>query len=159
MRDIYTFLGSLGIDYEKHDHPAVYTCEQADKYYSEDHGGRSKNLFLRNKKGNAHYLVILESKKRLNLKTLAYILDEDKLSFASEERMMKHLKITPGAVSPFALINNENNEVEVIVDEDLLQHEKLHYHPNVNTATLVLSSGDFVKFLASTGNPIRFEKL
>lgn len=160
MADIYKILADLEVEYDKHDHPPFFTCAQADAFY-EDHlqGGKSKNLLLRNRAGNKHYLVIMESDKHLDLKALQELLGESKLSFASPERLMKHLKLTPGAVSPFGLINDEEKAVEVIVDEGLMANDFLHYHPNVNTSTLVISSQDFKKFLAWTGNKVRFEKL
>ena len=154
MKDIYETLNQLNIEYIKHDHPAVYTCEEAEKYYGNIKGGKSKNLFLRNKKGDKHYLLVMEAEKRVDLKGLGMKLNESKLSFASEERLMKYLGLTKGAVSPFGLINDEGKVVTVVVDNDLMKHDYLHYHPNVNTATLELSREDFKKFLEEMGNKI-----
>ena len=159
MANIFEVLQELNIDYEEHKHPAVYTCEEADKFYSNIQGGKSKNLFLRNKKGDKHYLVMVKSSKKVDLKRLGTRLNESKLGFASPERLMKYLGLTSGAVSPFGLINDTNNEVEVIVDEDLMKSNKLHFHPNVNTATLVISRDDFRRFLEWTGNTIKYFKI
>lgn len=154
MKDIYEVLDSLGIEYTKYEHPAVYTVEEAKKV---DRGlgkdvSRTKNLFLRNKKGNKHYLVVLGAAKRANLESLVKDLDESDLSFASPERMMKYLGLTPGSVSPFGLINDLESQVQVIVDEGLLKFPKQGFHPNINTATLVITTDDFKKFLESTQN-------
>lgn len=152
MPDLYHILVDLKIEYIKHDHPAVFTCEEADEFYKDVPGGKSKNLFLRNKKGSKHYLVIVESSKKVDIKQVAQLVGEKDLGFASPERMMKYLGVTPGSVTPFGLINDVNKEVVVLVDADLWKHDRLHYHPLVNTATLELSREDFKKFLDWCGN-------
>lgn len=156
MRDVYEVLDGLNIEYIKREHPAVFTCEEADEFYKDLDGGHSKNLFLRNRKGDKHYLVVIESSKTVDLKALERSLEESKLSFASEERLMKYLGLSKGSVSPFGLINDLENEVEVLIDEDLLKYDKLHYHPNVNTATLEINRDDFKRFLDNCGNFVRF---
>lgn len=156
MSDIYGVLSELGISYEKHEHPAVFTVEEADAQYEHLTGGRSKNLFLRNKKGNRHYLLVVESNRPVDLRKLRVLLGESSLSFASPERLLKHLGLEPGSVSPFGLINDGGSEVIVVVDKELLRHELLHFHPNVNTATLTISSEDFGRFLAHRGNDVRY---
>lgn len=102
------------------------------------------------------YLVVVQAEKRVDLKGLAKKLEESKLSFGSPERMMHYLGLTPGSVSPFGLINDEEHLVHAIIDTDLLAQERVGFHPNVNTATLVLSSEDFKKYLASTRNTITY---
>lgn len=154
MNKVFQVLDDLQIDYQLIDHPPVMTCEEADEFHKPEQGGRSKNLFLRNRKGDKHYLVIIESHKQVDLKSLATKLNESKLSFASKERLETHLKLKAGSVSPFGLINDEEHEVIVVLDEDLLKHDKLHYHPNVNTQTVVLSTEDLLRFLESTNNKI-----
>jgi len=159
MSDIYKVLDELGIPVVKHEHPAVYTCEEADKFYEGIPGGKSKNLFLRSKKGDKHFLVIVESSKQVDLQKLGEIVGEPKLGFASPERMMKYLGLTPGSVSPFGLINDVRHEVNVVVDNALMEYEILHYHPNINTATLEISRDDFKKFLNWTTNSVQFVDL
>lgn len=159
MEDIYTILQKLNIQYEKFDHPAVFTVSEAAQYDRGIYAGKSKNLFLRNVKGDMHYLVVMQADKRLDLERLATLLNEKKLSFGSEERLLKYLGLTPGSVSPFGLINNTDKSVKVIIDNDLLKYEKLAYHPNVNTATLVITKEDLQKFLESTGNKIVYLNL
>lgn len=154
MKDIYQTLKNLEIDYQKYDHPAVFTVEDAEKYYSGIDAGESKNLFLRNKKGDQHFLVVVKSTKKVDLKRLEGLLGTDKLSFASPERMMKYLGLTPGSVSPFGLINDSEKAVFVVVDKDLLEYKKVAFHPNINTATLVISIEDFNKFLNWAGNKV-----
>jgi Ala-tRNA(Pro) deacylase len=153
---VYDVLDELGISYIRHEHPPVYTVEEAEKQWTEIIGAHCKNLFLRNKKGNRHYLVILEASKVANLKSLNNLLGEDRLSFASENRLMKYLDLETGAVSAFGLINDKENHVKVVIDKDLKRAEAVNFHPNVNTATVGISFPDFEKFLAWCGNPIRY---
>ena len=152
---VYEVLKSLEIPFEVHHHPPVYTVEEAEEHWETVKGTHCKNLFVRNKKGNRHYLVILESSKRADLKDLNRQLGEDRLSFASPERMMRFLGLEPGAVSPFGLINDSGKEVQVVVDKDLRTANWVSFHPNVNTATLTLSFEDFERYLEWCGNSLR----
>jgi Ala-tRNA(Pro) deacylase len=153
---VYDMLGELNISFIRHEHPPVYTVEEAEQHWQNIKGAHCKNLFLRNKKGKNHYLVIARSEKRVDLKALTNFLGEDRLSFASPERMMRYLGLEPGAVSPFGLINDRENEVVVIVDKDLKEASHVNFHPNVNTATVGITFVDFEKFLAHCGNSIRY---
>lgn len=152
---VYDILKELGIPYTRHEHPPVYTVEEAEQHWENITGAHCKNLFLRNKKGKKHYLVLVESRKRVDLKALTGRLGEDRLSFASPERMMRYLGLEPGAVSPFGLINDRENTVVVIIDQELKEASHVNFHPNVNTATVGITFSDFEKFLSHCGNPIR----
>jgi Ala-tRNA(Pro) deacylase len=152
-------LDRLGLSYVRHEHPPVFTVEDADKYWTDLRGTHCKNLFLRNKKGNRHYLVVAPTSRAVDLRALNRILQEDRLSFASPERLKRYLGLKPGSVSPFGLINDTAKEVRVILDEDLKNSSYLGFHPNINTATLDVSFADFEKFLAWCGNEVRFLRL
>lgn len=156
---VYEVLRKLGIAYVKHEHPPVYTVDQAEQYWEDIEGTHCKNIFLRNKKGKRHYLVILLSLKKADLNALERQLGEDRLSFASPERLMRYLGLEPGSVSPFGLINDSKKEVQVIIDRDLRRAEIVNFHPNVNTATVGIDFTDFEKFLAWCGNTIRYLQL
>lgn len=156
MKDIYQILKDLKINYQKIDHPAVYTVEDAQKYDKPADAAMTKNLFLRNRKGSKHYLVVLEASKRADLKKLAELLNEDDFSFASPERLLQYLGLTPGSVSPFGLINDTDKQVYVVVDNGLFKFGKQGFHPNTNTATLVITSEDFKKFLEYTKNQVTY---
>ncbi len=153
---VYDILEELEISYTKHEHPPVYTVEEAEQHWENITGAHCKNLFLRNKKGKNHYLVIAKSEKRVDLKALTSRLGEDRLSFASPERMMRYLGLEPGAVSPFGLLNDRENAVAVIIDQELKEASHVNFHPNVNTATVGIKFTDFEKFLAHCGNLIRY---
>jgi Ala-tRNA(Pro) deacylase len=153
---VYEVLKELEIPFIRHEHPPVFTVEQAVEHWKGVEGAHLKNLFLRNKKGSRHYLVIIECTKNADLRKLNEQLGEDRLSFGSPERLKRCLGLEPGAVSPFGLINDTNKEVIVIIDEDLKKTERVNFHPNVNTATVGISAADFEKFLDWAGNSVRY---
>lgn len=144
---LYEILDLLKIKYTRYEHPAIYTIEEANNLDIQISGGHCKNLFIRNRKGDVHYLVVLQDRKRVDLKALSKQIGSTQLSFASEERLFKYLKLTPGSVSPFGLINDIESEVIVLIDRDLINESIVNFHPNVNTATIGVSYEDFEKFL------------
>ena len=148
-------LRELGIDYTRHEHPAVATVEQAEAHWDGIDATHCKNLFLRNQKGNRHYLVVLTASKRADLKAVADQIGDGKLSFASPDRLMTHLGVTPGSVSPFAVINDRTHEVRVVLDRDFQTASRLAFHPNINTRTFTIAAADFTKFLEASGNAIQ----
>ncbi len=153
---VYDLLAGLGIVYDRREHPPVYTVEEAERHWAGISGAHCKNLFLRNKKGNHHYLVILLGSKKADLRRLEQELSEDRLSFASPERLLRCLGLQAGAVSPFGLINDLAKEVRVVIDQELRTYSRVNFHPNVNTATVGLSFLDFEKFLTWCGNTVQF---
>ena len=158
-KTVYEILEKQGIAYIRYEHPPVYTIEQAELYWAGISGAHCKNLFLRNKKGNHHYLVVLLGSKKADLRRLERQLGEDRLSFGSAERLKQYLGLEPGAVSPFGLINDAGKVARVIIDEDLKTYDRVNFHPNVNTATISFSLADFEKFLAFCGNTLRYIKI
>lgn len=156
---VYAALDALGIRYERYEHPAVFNSEDASKYWDPIPGTQCKNLFLRNKRGDRHYLVVLEISKRADLKDLVKVVGDDRLSFGSPERLMAKLGLTPGSVSPFALINDVDGSVCVLIDRELRDRERLIFHPNINTASVVVSWADLEKFLATRNNSVRIVAL
>lgn len=157
--ELYHLLDSLSINFEYHEHPPLATIEDAKIHWQNYNSGRCKNIFFRNHKGDRHYLVILEHLSKLDIHDLEKRLHQGKLSFASDQRLMKYLGVEPGSVSPFGLINDNEKNVHLFIDEKLNDFERLAFHPNVNTATLVISRTDFIKFLDHTGNTYEFLKL
>jgi Ala-tRNA(Pro) deacylase len=149
-------LDTLGIAYVRHEHPAAHTVAEAEVHWADIEAAHCKNLFLRNQKGDRHYLVILTHSKRADLRQVAVQIGDGKLSFASPERLMTHLGLAPGAVSPFGLLNDPHRHVRVFIDADLLRAGRITFHPNVNTVTLAIRVADFERFLAHIGHPVRF---
>lgn len=153
---MYDALRRLNVQWARHEHPPVFTVEEAQAHWAEIPATHCKNLLLRNKKGTAHYLVIVESSKRVDIGALATKLGEDRLSFASPERLASKLGLTPGSVSPFGLLHPGSRDVRVVIDADLRNASEIAFHPNVNTATIVLAWPDFERFLADRGNVVRY---
>ena len=150
MTDFFKFLDSHNIAYDRHDHPAVYTVEEADRLVPELPGAKTKNLFLRDDKGKRHFLVLVPSEKRVNLKALKEVLGVKRISFGSPGRLKKHLGIEPGAVSLLAVYNDGGHKVEVFMDRDLWAADTFLFHPLVNTSTLVIKKADIERFLEVT---------
>jgi len=154
--ELYDLLEKLEISFEYHEHPPVPTVEEAMKYWVGIDSGHCKNIFFRNHKGDRHYLVILYFNNQLNIKELEKKLRQGKLSFASDRRLMQYLGVTPGSVSPFGLINDQTRHVHLFIDKTLLDHDRLSFHPNTNTASLIIPREGLMKFLAYTGNCYEF---
>lgn len=156
---LYDILKDLTIPFDYIEHPPAPTIEIARQYWKDLEATHCKNLFFRNHKGNKHYLVILEHAQELDIHHLEKKLRQGKISFASAERMQKYLGVTPGSVSPFGLINDSENHVHVFLDEKLTKSERVSFHPNLNTASLVINFDDFVKFMNCAGNTYEFIRL
>lgn len=153
--DIYEFLTSHGIAYQRFDHPAVFTCEQANELRVPMPGKDTKNLFLRDEKGKRHFLVTVGHEKQVDIKALKKIFDVQKLSFGSPERLKTHLGVEPGSVTLLGLINDAAHAVEFYVDDAVWNADAVCCHPLTNTATLCIPHEGIVKFLAGTGHEPR----
>ncbi|MCD4695305.1 MAG: prolyl-tRNA synthetase associated domain-containing protein [Bacteroidales bacterium] len=157
--ELYKTLEKLNIAFEYYEHPPAPTIEEAKKYWKDLVATHCKNIFFRNHKGNRHYLVILEHTQALDIHDLEKRLKQGKLSFASPKRMMKYLGVTPGSVTPFGLINDKEKHVYLFLDENLKKSERISFHPNINTASLVIDFKDIERFLDWTGNSYEYLKL
>lgn len=152
-------LKELSIPFEIYEHQPLPTIEIAMEVWKDIDSTHCKNLFFRNHKGNRHYLVILESNHALDIHDLEKRLKQGKISFASQTRMDKYLGVQAGSVSPFGLINDSENHVYLFLDKNLQSSEKISFHPNINTASVVISFPDFIKYLTWTGNSYEFIEL
>ena len=153
--NIYKFLDHHQINYRRFDHPAVFTCDEAAQLVPEMPGIKSKNLFVRDRRGKRHILLIVPAEKVVDLKATSIALGVSGLSFASPERLMKHLGIEAGSVSFLSIYNNIENTVEVIFDKEIWNSEYLQCHPLINTSTLLISHADVVKILQLTNHKYR----
>jgi Ala-tRNA(Pro) deacylase len=153
---LYKILEELDISFTYYEHPAAPTIEEARKYWADIEATHCKNIFFRNHKGNRHYLVVLEHTRDLKIRELEQRLKQGKLTFASDERLMKHLGLTPGSVTPFGLINDTPNHVHLFLDKNLQKSERISFHPCINTASIVIAFSDFEKFLGWTGNSYEY---
>src|SRR5450432_1617276 len=150
--DIFEFLEAEGIAAERHEHPAVMTVEESLRLVPKLPGAKTKNLFLRDKKGARHFLVTVPHDRAVDLNALGGVIGATKIGFASSERILKHLGITPGSVSLLALANDGAGAVEFVIDRALWEAEAVQAHPLINTATMVLAHADLERFLAATGH-------
>jgi Ala-tRNA(Pro) deacylase len=158
MQNVFEFLDELGVLCKKYEHPAVFTVEEAQTHRPNTDFWENKNLFLRNKKGDKHYLVTLDKGKRLDLLQLGKELGE-KVGLASPERLLKYLNVTPGSVSPFGLLNDAEHAVLYILDKDALEQEYIGVHPNINTQTIVMKTSDFLRAIEAIGNIVLVTKM
>jgi Ala-tRNA(Pro) deacylase len=156
MPDLYKLLDENQIAYEHHDHPAVFTVADVERLVPPLPAVKTKNLFLRDKKGKRHFLVVVPAHKRVNIKALPGVVGADRLSFGSADRLKKYLGVDPGAVTLFAIINDPDHAVEVIIDEPLWGEDAFQFHPLVNTATLVISKDNLKRFLDVDGHEVKF---
>lgn len=149
-------LGLMGISFEMIEHDAAYTVEDMDRIGFDEKVTVCKNLFVRDqKKKPSHWLVVVHKDKRADLDSLAEQLGTKHLSFASADRLKRYLGLAQGEVTPLGVLNDANHEVTVVFDQDLKGKEHLGVHPNDNTATLILSCDDILKFVTGQGNPVR----
>ena len=141
-------LSGAGCDFHVVEHPPVYTIEEAMLAVPPVDGIKTKNIFVRDAKGNRHILVIVPHDKQIDLGALAKLLPSTKLSMGSAERLQRCLGVIPGAVSLFSLINDVDAAVELVVDEAVWQADRVQGHPLRNTATVSISHASLVSFLA-----------
>ncbi len=149
---VFQAFNELNISYQLYQHPPVYTVEEWEQYIGGEEGAVCKSLFLRNPKGDKHFLVIADHSTTIELKLLAKHLAEKQVSFASEKRLEQYLGLSRGAVSPFGLLNDGNQQVIVVLDAKLKRYNRLKFHPNINTETVTISYGDLEKFIQWHGN-------
>ena len=147
-------LDVLGIRHTTHHHPAVFTVAESTALRGELPGGHCKSLFLRDRKDGLWLIVLLEH-RQLVLKALADHLEAPRLSFGSPALLYSALGVAPGSVTPFALINDDERRVRVVLDREMLEMTPLNYHPLVNTATTAISPADLLKFIAASGHQPR----
>lgn len=149
------FLETHQIEFQRCEHPAVYTCEEADQLVPELPGARTKNLFLRDRRGKRHFLLIVRPEQTIDLRALSKQIESTPLSMASPERLKKHLGVEPGSVSFLSLIHEKSQAVEVIIDQAVWNASHITSHPMVNTATIVLSHRAVEQILQLTGHRYR----
>jgi Ala-tRNA(Pro) deacylase len=155
--DLFATLDRLGIAHPTVSHPAAFTVEDARALRGSVPGAHTKNLFLIDKKG-ALYLVVALEDAAIELKSLHRRLGASgRFSFGSAERLMATLAVEPGSVTPFAVINDVERRVVVVLDAAMMRHALLNYHPLRNTMTTSIGRDDLVRFLAATGHPPRIE--
>lgn len=151
-QDLFARLDGLGIRTETMSHAPVFTVEESKHLRGQLSGGHTKNLFLRNKKGRMWLVTCLEDRE-IDLKTLEATLESGRLSFGSADRLMRFLGVVPGAVTPFAAINDTGGAVQVALDRAMVtDYDILNFHPLDNAMTTAIAPNDLVRFLEATGH-------
>ncbi len=150
--DLFALLERLGMATTTMVHEAVFTVEESEKVTAQIPGGHTKNLFVKDRKDN-YYLIIAEQVARLDMNRLHPVIGaRGRLSFGKPEPMMEFLGIEPGSVTAFCVMNDHGNRVRVIIDEPLLEHDRINCHPLTNTMTTTISRDDLLRFLKETGH-------
>ncbi len=154
--DLLELLTEQAVPFERIEHPAVFTVEQADLYTADAPGAGTKNLFLCDDKKKTYLLVTVPSHKRVDIRQLGNHLGLKKLHFASAEGLYELLGLTPGAVTIMGLVNDQQQRVKFYLDEELANADALQCHPLVNTATLIIAMSDLRRFLEAIQHPAEF---
>ena len=150
--DLLNYLACLSIDAATVEHPPLHTVEDSQALRGDVPGGHTKNLFVKDKK-NQLFLLVLGETTPIDLKRVhEKIGAQGRVSFGSAELLEEVWGVRPGAVTPFGAINDEAGKVRVVLDETMMRHERLNFHPLVNTRTTGLASADLMKFLRATGH-------
>ena len=144
--DLIIMLSNHKIKYKIYEHPPLYTVEESKKLRGKIKGIHTKNLFLKNKK-NKFFLFSCQESTIVDLKQLTKALNLGNISFARDLYLKNILGVEPGSVTPFGLINDQNNEIKFFLDRKILYHNKVNFHPLVNTSTVSLDIKDFLLFL------------
>jgi Ala-tRNA(Pro) deacylase len=152
--DLFAFLDRLGIAHPTITHPPMFTVDEAKRLRGALSGGHTKNLFLKDKR-DAVFLVVALEHAAIELKTLHHRLRAARFSFGSADLMRALIGVEPGAVTPFGVINDTGRRVTVVLDDAMMGHGTLNYHPLVNTMTTSIGRDDLVKFLRATGHEPR----
>ena len=154
--EFLAFLDTHGFVYQRIEHPAVFTCAEAELHRPRTAAVSTKNLFLCDKKGRRFFLVVTACEKTVKLETLSAQLGVPHLRFASEENLQRLLGVNRGAVTTMGLANDTDHQVELWIDAEIWQSEHFLSHPLVNTATLILARADLERFFALTGHALHF---
>ncbi len=169
QEQVERYLQAHHINYSCYNHPEGKTIEEAKRWWHNDGSVHCKNIFMRNHKGNQHYLICFDCDHDLAIHDLEQRLKASlqaaghpapgKLSFASPERMMRYLGLEPGSVSPFGLINDTEHHVILFLDQNLQNAASLSFHPNDCRGTVVISQEEFRKYLETVGNRVEWLEL
>jgi len=157
-QDLFARLAALGIKTTTVEHEPLFTVAQSAPVERALPGAHTKNLFLKDDKG-ALFLVVAVSSTRVDLKALSRALGAGRFSFGKPDLMLEVLGVSPGAVTAFALINDKDRRVNVVLDKELLGYETVNCHPLENTATTNIAREDLLRFIRACGHEPRVAML
>ncbi len=148
--DLFALFDALGVAHRTLEHPALFRVGEGEDFKAELPGGHTKNLFLKDAKGQL-WLISALQEARIDLKALPKTIGSARLSFGSAEAMEAALGVTPGSVTAFALVNDPSHCVRFVLDAGLAAADPVNFHPLENTATTAISQAGFRRFLAALG--------
>lgn len=148
--DLFAFFDKLGIEHSTVEHPPFFTVDEGRPWHDKIPGLHCKNLFIKDRKGGI-WLVVLPADKRADLARLEKLLSAPRFSFARPEILQELMELTPGSVTPFGLINDTQRRITVVLDEEMLDSERVNFHPLHNAASTTLKSADLVRFVRALG--------
>lgn len=153
--EVLQFLDKAGIKYEKIDHKAVYNMQEMYSVGLPHPEAEAKNLFIRDDRKRNYFLLTVKGDKHVDLKTFQKVYGTRRLSFASDNDLMDHLGLIPGAVTPLGLLNDRSRQVSFYLDVDFFTQSGLvGVHPNDNTATVWIKADDLIRIVREHGNPV-----
>ena len=147
-------LASLGISFELVEHEPALTTEQADRFIEGIEGVRTKTMFLTNKKKTAYYLLIMDDHKRLDMEVFSEIVDSKRIKMASSDSLYEKMMLPPGVVSPFGLLYNDDRDISVFIDKEIIDEDRMSFHPNTNEKTIFIRTADLLQFVEAIGYPV-----
>lgn len=150
--DLLDYLNSSGFTCKTHEHPPLFTVEDSQNLRGNIEGGHTKNLFLKDKKGN-YFLLTAQEDSTVNLKTLHKLLGgSSRFSFGKADMLEELLGVKPGAVTALGIINDRENKVQFAIDKRLLDHDLINCHPLTNDATTSITTNDLLQFAENCGH-------
>lgn len=156
--DLFARLAALGIATETRNHRPVFTVAESRDLRGSLPGIHCKTLFFKDKKSKL-WLCVVEESKRMDIRALSDLLGSARLSFASPERVNIHLGVEPGAVTPFALINDTENSIGVVLDADIMAADIANFHPLINDRTTAIRPADLIRFIEDCGHRAKIVNL
>ena len=154
-QEIYDYLKEKNIEYKAVEHPAAFTIEDIESFNLPEPELGAKNLFLRDDKKRNYYLLSVKDDKTISIKEFQEKAGTRRLSFASEEDLMKMMKLIRGAVTPLGILNDDEKQVKVYIDY-YFKDKRICIHPNDNTASVYLKTDDLVQIIQEHGNTVEF---
>lgn len=154
-QDIYDLLNENKIEYKAANHPAAFTVEDIESFNLDNPENGAKNLFLRDDKKRNYYLLVVKDDKTISIKEFQEKAGTRRLSFASEDDLMKYMNLIKGAVTPFGVLNDKENIVKIYIDK-YFENNYIWVHPNDNTASVYLKTEDLVSIIKKHGNSVQY---
>lgn len=158
-KKVEEMLMSLEIPFEIVEHEPALTTEQADSFIEGIEGVRTKTMFLTNKKKTAYYLLIMDDHKRLDMSAFGQMAGSKGIKMASSASLYEKMMLPPGVVSPFGLLNNDDKDISVFIDKEIINEERMSFHPNTNEKTIFIKTADLFQFIEEIGYKVNIIEL